>query len=312
MRLICPHCQQSVTLPETAAGMPTPCPACGQSITPPALTGAAIDAAPEPVAPPPPPPPAPASRERERPEIVAQTPVAYAPGSPKLAAPWFHLTLRREVAHWLAPGALVVAFLLTFFTWLAVAPNGTRIYTQNGWQAAFGNLTPDFVGDRVMQAEAELKAHLGVNVWLVFYLILLIPSAAIAVADRVLARNPAIVPDVFRTIWPHRQTVVAGLCAALLLLLIVPLLTGFGLESAAVAAATAGGPTAPATPEPTTAEKAERDLRRDMKIACYGLERTVWLKLAVLAQVIAVVGIGMAWWLDRHPNAPDPRLEIYC
>src|SRR5437660_1535662 len=139
MRLFCPHCQQAVTLPDAAAGLPTPCPNCGKSITPPALTGAAIDAAPEP--PPPPPPVIVTSRERERPEIV-QPPVAHAPGSPSYASaagrPWLHLALHRDAAHWLAPAALVLVFILTFFTWVAVAPNGTRIYTQNAWQAAGG------------------------------------------------------------------------------------------------------------------------------------------------------------------------------
>jgi hypothetical protein len=310
MRLICPHCQVTVTVPESAAGAPTPCPQCGQSIKPPALTGAAIDAAPEPTAPQ---PVTPASRVAPAPGgLTAQTPVAHAPGSPA-GAPWLHLTLRRDVAHWLAPAALVVAFLLTFFTWVAVAPNGTRIYTQNAWQAAFGGtFTTDLVGDRVMQAEAELNAHRSSNVWLIFYLLLLIPTAALAVADRAFARNPASVPDIIRTVWPHRQTVVAGLCAALLIMLFLPLMTGFGLRSAAIAAATPQASAAPATPEPSTAEIAERDLRRDMKVACYGLRRTAWLDLALAAQMIAVIGAGMSIWLDRHPTAPDPRVEIYC
>ncbi len=304
MRLICPHCQVSVTLPDTAAGAPMSCPHCNQPITPPALTGAGIDAAPVPVA-----PPVAASRERERPEFAEKPPVAYAPGSPR-GAPWFHLTIRREFAHWLAPSAVILALLLTFFTWIAVAPNGTRIYTQNCWQAAGGGFTTDLVGDRVMKAEAELKEHCRASVWLIFYLILLIPTVVIAIAGRVWTRNPATVPDVLRPVWPHRQMVVTGLCAVLLLLLVVPVTASFGLESAAAAAATPAAITA--GPEPTTAEKAERDLHRDIKLAGYGLECTIWLKLAVLAQVIAVVGIGMAWWLDRHPNAPDPRLEIYC
>ena len=314
MRLICPHCQLSVTLPDVAT--PAPCPQCGASITPPALTGAAIDAAPEPVVAPASavaPPPAvspPASRVASAAGVGAGRPVG-ADAARLARSPWFHLTLRREVAHWLAPGALVLVFLLTSFTWVAIAPNGTRIYTQTAWQAAGGGFTTDVVGDRVMHAEAELKAHTGMSVWLLFFIILLIPTAVIAVADRVLARNPAGVPDIFRAIWPHRQMVVAGLCLALLLLLLMPVMTTFGLESAAAAVAATPATTA-AAPEPTTAEKAERDLQRDIQLPRFGLERTIWLKLAVVVQFIAVAGIGMAWWLDRHPNAPDPRLEIYC
>jgi hypothetical protein len=307
MRLICSHCQLSVTVPDTAAGTPTPCPSCGQSITPPALTGAAIDAAPEPVAPAPSHvPPAPVTAPAQTPGADA---TRLASSILPVGAPWLHLTLRREVAHWLAPGALVVAFILTFFTWVAVAPNGTRVYTQNAWSAAGGKMSTNIVGDRVMQAETELNSHLHMSIWLLSYLILLIPTLIVAIADRALARNPTAVPDVFRTIWPHRQTIVAGLCALLTLLLLLSLTTGFGLQSAAIAAA---APAATDKPEPTSAEVAERGLQHDLKIARYGLERTIWLELAVAAQLVALAGIGMSWWLDRHPKAPDPRIEIYC
>ena len=310
MRLICPHCQLPVTVPDTTAGIPTSCPACNQSITPPALTGAAIDAAPEPAAPPSPPP---ASSRVPPPPVAApaQTP---GPDATRLASagrPWLRLTLRRDFAHWLAPAALIVAFLFTFFTWVAVAPNGTRVYTQNAWQVSWGTVTTDVAGEQVMKAEAELKDHLHASFLLILYWVLLIPTAAIAISDRILARNPSAVPDVFRAIWPHRQAIIAGLCVVLLLLLVLPVLTGVGLQSAAIAAA-APAPLAPDKPEPTTAEKAKRDLDHDIKIAGYGIERTMWLKLAILVQIVAVAGVGLSWWLDRHPNAPDPRIEVYC
>jgi hypothetical protein len=223
--------------------------------------------------------------------------------------------LTRPVAHWLAPGALIVALVLTFFTWDAVAPNGSRIYTQNGWQAAGSGFTTDTLGERVMQAENDLKANSDASAWLIFYLILLIPAAAIAIADRVLVDRAAVIPDVLRGVWPHRQAIVAGLCALLLLVLIAPLTLRFGLESAAIKTAEAAVPPpqpASGKPDPTTTEKAERDLKRDLVVARFGLERTIWLKLALTAQIIALIGAGLAIWLDKHPSASDPRLEIYC
>jgi hypothetical protein len=208
--------------------------------------------------------------------------------------------------------SLVVAFVLTLFTWVAVAPNGTRIYTQNAWQAASGALTADPVGDAVMNAEKDLQSATHWNPWLWFYLILLILSAAIAVADRVLASNPMVIPDVLRVIWPHRQLIVAALTAALFLLLLAPFVFGFGLETAvAQVAATTSQPPAGQTP-PTTKEKTDQDLRRDVAIARFGVHRTGWLYLAVMAQVVALVGAGLARWLDRHPHMPEPRIEVYC
>src|SRR4051794_14131523 len=109
MRLICPHCQQPVTLPDAAAGHPTPCPQCGQTVTPPALTGAAIDAAPEPTVAPRPVPPAPAPVIRERSPEPVITPSV---GATRTAGdPWLRITLRRDVAHWLAPVGLVLVFV---------------------------------------------------------------------------------------------------------------------------------------------------------------------------------------------------------
>jgi hypothetical protein len=226
------------------------------------------------------------------------------------------MTLRRNVVQWIAPLALVVAFLLTFGTWIAAAPNGTRIYTQSGWQAAFtGGFDADPVGDRVMQAENDLKKNSGANVSLVLYLILLIPAAVIAVADRLLTDRWATIPDLFRTVWPRRHLVIAVLCAVLLLLLVMPLYFRVGLETAATATAEAAvtqTQSSAGKPEPTTTEKTERDIQRDIAVARFGLTRTTWLRLAVFVQFIALIGIGTTWWLDRHPSAPDPRVEVYC
>ena len=63
----------------------------------------------------------------------------------------------------------------------------------------------------VMAAEADLRANSHWNPWLVLYLILLMPAVILAIADRVLVRNPAMIPDVIRPVWPHRQVIVAGL-----------------------------------------------------------------------------------------------------
>src|SRR5581483_5984928 len=215
MRVICPHCRQSVALPDAAAGTPTPCPLCGQLFTPPALTGAAIDAAPPPVVKEPnPPAPFPLREGGES----SKDPLGSSPpfplreggagglGSAKTAGglgssstPWFHLTLRREAAHWTAPVALVVALVLTFFTWVEAAPNGTVVYTETAWQAATGSFsTTDPVADAVLEGEQDFPVNKHWSVALLFYLILLVVAAVAAVADRVLARNQTAMPDVFR------------------------------------------------------------------------------------------------------------------
>ena len=68
-----------------------------------------------------------------------------------------------------SPIALLLAFLLTFATWLAAAPNGTKVYTQSGWQAITGAFTvADFVGDGVLGKERALNAERAWSIWLLF------------------------------------------------------------------------------------------------------------------------------------------------
>src|SRR5687768_1887464 len=114
MRLTCPHCQQSVAVPDSAAGQATPCPLCGQTFTPPALVGAAIDAAPEPAPKAPQPavrPPAATPPAGSPTADVPRPATAESPGAAATSlagAPCCRLTLRRSVIPWLAPVALVV------------------------------------------------------------------------------------------------------------------------------------------------------------------------------------------------------------
>lgn len=311
MRMICPHCQQAVTVPDTSAGQPTPCPNCNQMLTPPALTGAAVDAAPPPV---PRPAPTPAPRMPIETSSAARS---AAPTRSSSGAPWLRIALPRELVYWTAPIALLIAFILTFFTWVAIAPNGTRVYTQNAWQAIGGSFTADATGEGVMNFETDLKAQEYWNLWLLFYIILLIPTTLLAFADRVLSHKPNSVPDILSGVWPHRHLALIALCVILLLLLVVPLTSGFGLQKMGVAAVDKQMEKLKeaknkSKDDLSTKDKAEMSLMRDSRIAALGLTHTGWFCLAFLLQLLAIIGAGSAIWLDRHPDAPDIRFEAYC
>src|SRR5437868_13832172 len=154
MRITCPHCQKSVVVADGSAGTPTPCPLCGNIFTPPALAGSALDL-------PPAPPPAPAyqpppSPTASKPVAAAATPAdAPRPESSGLR-PCCRCVLRRDVVQWLAPGGLILVFLLTFFTWVESAPAGYTIFTQSAWGAAFGSFSESLVGNDVAERKAAL------------------------------------------------------------------------------------------------------------------------------------------------------------
>jgi hypothetical protein len=230
-------------------------------------------------------------------------------------SPCLRLTLNRGVVPWLAPVALLVAFVLTFFPWVGVYPNGTPVYTQSAWRAATGSLPPpDPIGDEVMQLEPALLKHKSVSLLLLFYLILLIPAVLLAVAERLIPLTGGTVPDVFRTVWTYRQTIQAWLSAVLFLLLVGAATFGIGLESAAAAAAEEAVPMPPAAEgtTPSSREIQVRNVKRDVKLASYALDRTIWMTLAVIMHVVAVTGTALDQWLDRNPGRPAPRVECYC
>src|SRR5437868_7131700 len=118
MRVICPHCQKPVTLPDAAAEQATPCPTCGQTFTAPALLAAPGDDAPAAATPLPDAKAAPAeayvlTAEPVRPAAPVPPPPAAEPKEPKprpaAAGPrGMRFVLRRRVVHWFGPAALVL------------------------------------------------------------------------------------------------------------------------------------------------------------------------------------------------------------
>ena len=149
---------------------------------------------------------------------------------------------------------------------------------------------------------------------LLLYDFLLIVAVILAIAERVVPRLGGAVPDLIRPVWPHRQLILTILSGLLLVLLVLVLLLGFGLESAVARAADdeVPMPLGPDGGSPTTPQVLERNLKRDVVIGSYALDRTFALTLVVLANAAALFGAGLTLWLDRHPGRPEPRLECYC
>jgi hypothetical protein len=194
---------------------------------------------------------------------------------------------------------------------VAVAPNGTAVYAQNAWRAAAGSVRiTDPVGDELMKRHDLLQRNSQVNWLLVLFLIGLVVATLLGVADVAVPLAGAPVPDLFRRFWPHRRLLLLGLSAALAILLGFVVMTGFGLEAAAARAAEEAVPAVAAAEG--TAEAHKRDLRRDLDVAAYALDRTTWLGLAIVAHLVALFAAGTTYWLDRHPAKPDPRVEVYC
>lgn len=309
MNILCPSCQKRVAVPDEAAGKPTPCPLCGETFTPPALTPAAIDSAPPPIPKPAPPPPAPPAA----PPAPATT---TAPSEPSRSGdPCCSLTLGRRWVRWLAPIGLIAAFVLSFFPWVGSYPNGSPVYTQSAWKAMRGAVKiADPAGEDVMKKHEALEKNSSVDGLLLLYCFLLIPAALLSVGVIATSLVDFTIPDAVQRIWRHRDLVLAVLGLILPVLLIWPLAFGFGVEKAAAQAAETTVPplAAPADgAKPNALEAQKRDLRRDVEVASYAIDRTCWLCLALLAQGVALFGTASILWLNRRGDRPEPRVEFY-
>ena len=161
-----------------------------------------------------------------------------------------------------------------------------------------------------MKKHDVLVKQTSANGLLILYLLALVAALIVGAADVAVAATGGTVPDVFKRSWPYRRLLLFGLCAAAAILLGFVLMTRFGLEAAADRAAEEEVPAVAATDG--TKQTQQRDLRRDLAVAAFGLDRRTWLGLAVVAHLVALFAAGLTLWLDRHPGRAEPRLELYC
>jgi hypothetical protein len=221
--------------------------------------------------------------------------------------------------------ALLIIFVLQFFTWVEVAPGGVPAVTQSAWGAAFGAWTqdPDMKGifeikteEQVRKANEKLPegkkkevsnapglSWLTVFYLLPFFLLTLIVTLAVAALPFIKAPLP---PQV-QQLLPWRWAIVAGLNAVLLLFLGLQLLLNFSLESNLKAW----------FDEQPVMKKADKDTKETKQAEVVRgrylqmLHRTIWLKLAVLLHVLATVSAALVYWIEkRGPAKPLPRVDL--
>ena len=306
MRVQCPHCNKDVTLPNDKAEQATACPICGNVFTAPALMNAQPDESPPPTPPvrqytPPIPPPAAAP--------VPPPPVA--PVTPPDSSAWepcCRLTISKRIVHWIGPIALVLLFVLSFFTWVAAAPGGYPVYTQSAWGVLGGGFSADITGEKVLGREADLKGHVGFSFLMFIALIVLIPMVLIGLGELLEKYHKVPVPDAISHLWPKRLPILAGASLLIFVLLSMQLIFGLGLESATTVMAE-NRYAAPNETE-TSEQKMLRDLKRAEEVSRLGVRRTGWLWLAYLASAAAAVGFALELALEHRGDRSDPAIEF--
>ena len=265
--------------------------------------------------PPPPPPghggPPPTYAEEQPPYPVTPPPEGYQ----RKFTIWFS----PKVLQYVAPVSVFFIFVLTFFAWTGIYPGGVAAVTQNAWQATFGMYGVDTdVGDP-FSAKEEARGFFfgmgdskpaapGLNILLLFYLLLFIPTLLVTAACLALAFVPASrLPPALYPILPWRWGIVAVLNLSLLLFLGLQMVFGFSMESnftgAADSSIAKAAPSSPTTPQ-------ARTMAIEHGVVHQQVSRTIWLDLVVLFQILAVLGAGLTFWVNRRGGRPAPRIDL--
>jgi hypothetical protein len=344
IRQICLSCYKMSELPDDAAGTRVDCPNCGKPIevpakyTPDVAAGGGVappvDTYPvlpvtdrpappagakpvssipssDPSAPPLPPMPAP-------PPGVAVPPPPPPPPGEYARSCW--LPVKPAWLAWVPLGCLAAAFILSFFTWAKLAPGGYSVVTQNGWDALAGDHggsppeTKEWTDlTKAFDSKEAPGPRLRTDLFALLYLLLLLPTLALAVVERVL-KDPKTqqLPGPLMwlpQVWPYLLLLIGGLSLLLLILLGLASLRGFGIERAVqdVAAAKYEKELAVNTSGP--------DLRKTnilvgQEVGRFAPKQTVWLNLLLLLHVLAVVALLARIWLTTRGDKPAPRVGV--
>lgn len=326
-KLLCPNCMKAVSVPDEAAGTNIPCPECGKPFAVPARYNPVV-------ATPPPPPPVeavqapvavvPADRPPPPPGLVP--PVYPSPAvepDSNVPAGYTHswaLPLSPRIMAWVPPVTLAIVLLLTFFPWVVVSPGGHQVYGQGAWRALTGVPTRDIRLEGLLITELPpppIKDRVKSDAWAIFpYLLALILSTCLAWADRLIThldinRLPPAVRWV-GTIWPSRIPVIAALATGALLLLLIQMSSGFGLERAITKAVDEKYAEAKKKAGDSASDQERVDFDVAQELAKYDLQRTTWLCLAISLNIVAVLATAIRVWLDRRGSRPIPRFVFQC
>jgi hypothetical protein len=225
------------------------------------------------------------------------------------------------VVAWLPAVCLSAVLALSFVVpWVGSYPAGHPVNTQGLWKATFGTT------NRNVKLEESLLSGVKGGGWqdkvrgnwelLLPALFALFVATALAVADRRFSTlEPRQLPPQLRwlaALWPRRKLVVAVLTAFALALIVIQVISGFGLQKA-INRAVANDPVFVKEREAAGGSEAERarvEFRVEQEVARYGIEYTFWANLSILLLALAVVAVMASAGLDARGNKPPPRVML--
>lgn len=323
MRVFCPTCSEAITISDELAGQATFCPLCKSAFTAPTLF---------PVPPAAPPMPVPAAvapsitvtsdapgkdATMSAPATIPFPTPAPSPGTPPGYSRSVGFALLPEIVQWIAPAALVLSVILTFFAWNGAYPGGHAVYTQSPWGALFGSYSTDAVGEDVMKLDTvpegskrkPLKDYVSWNFLMLLYLPGLLVTTVLAIAFTVLPMLKVKLPRQVEKFIPWRMAIVALLSFFLTFVILLQSALGFGLQNGMTAMVDEQLKTEREkvkTPESET----RYEINRGGALGTVNLRQTTANRLAIILHFVAVFGAAGMLLMTRRGDKPPPRVEV--
>jgi hypothetical protein len=229
------------------------------------------------------------------------------------------VSLSPTVLAWVPAAGLTLILFLTFFNWVGMYVGGYPVVSQNPWRMVSGepSKNPHLIELLKRVAGWPLDQILNKVHWdklIPPYLFMLLVGFVLAWAERMVAtldRNR--LPPALRwvaAVWPYRLPVLAALATVAFLLLAIQMVSGFNLEGAVkeVVSERFAEERKQAAGNPAALDAI--DFKEDQELARFNLERTSWLWLALLLNLLVVVAMLARSGLERRGNRPPPRIVI--
>jgi hypothetical protein len=312
MELLCPNCQQRVTVPDQFAGQVMKCPHCTNTFTTPSLAPATASSFVPPAAPPTPVTAEPLPAVSSAPAAAEAVPAVQATPSEPVTGDYRHrlaISLSPRVLPWIAVAALVIVFILTFFSWAGYYPGGISVATQNAWQAAFGSYSYDHDLAKVpplSNAEGKDQIQAGANGLLIVFIFIFLIALLAAIFAAAVRVMPVVLPAAVERLRPWFWAIVAAVTALAFLFLVLQLLSGFSLSNRIRERVESIGANVAQTDNPTSKKEAEIETALRAGAARYAcaLWTSFWLML------LALICAALSYFLSRRISRPVPRLEL--
>jgi hypothetical protein len=325
MEILCPNCQRKLTILEQYAGQQMKCPLCAGAFQAPALPAtASLPAAPVDQVVPPSSAPGPVTAPDTLAAPLPQLDLPPAP-VPTEHTGRFSIWISPRICQFVPIVLLFLVFVLSWFTWVAFAPGGVYVDSQNAWQAAVGSVSTDpdlrktYSSIRIEDKDnpaadlgtMPIKAgEPGISVVTIFWLLAFLANSFLIVAAVAVAYVHGFLPPKVQPYLRWRWAAVALVTLLCFLLLILQDSVGFNLERNDLAAIDR------VTRKMDEAAKSSSDLGAAKRVAIergvfeQAVVRTFWYRCAFWFYFWALVFVFITMFADLRSPRPSPRVDL--